>query len=184
MAVDLITKEETIPRYYKTGVIILADGSLPLDYPSDKALMYLNLKNEYKYKHKTDFDKLKQLEEEIKLWPRNEQNDTYYFRILELLNQLRFTISYVIDVAFKDFCNPDLKTSLLNMISMKVQNILIIPVEFLHDPIEYVKKAIEETKADRYANVQLLWPYDLSLQVDFITEHILRFIRKHHMFSY
>jgi hypothetical protein len=62
MAVDLITKEETIPRYYKTGVIILADGSLPLDYPSDKALMYLNLKNEYKYKHKTDFDKLKQLE--------------------------------------------------------------------------------------------------------------------------
>lgn len=184
MAVDLITKEETIPKYYKTGIILLADGSIPSDYPAEKALTYLNLRNEKLYRGKTDFGKLNELEEEIKNWSRNEQNDPYYFRILELVNQLRFTINYVIDLAFKEFCKPDLKTALLNMISMKVQNILIIPLEFLHDPIDHVRKAIEETRADKYANIQLLWPYEISLQVDFITEHLLRFIRKHHMFSY
>jgi len=47
-----------------------------------------------------------------------------------------------------------------------------------------VMKVLNEIKVDDFVNIQLLWPYDLSLQVDFITEHLLRYMRKHQMFSY
>ncbi len=184
MATELMTKQEMLSRTSRTGVILLANGQLPLDYPSDKALIYMNLKNELAFKHSTDLEKLQALAEEIKHWPRNEQNDPYYYKLLELVNELRFTVNFVIDVAFKDFCFPDLKSSILNMVSMKVLNILIVPLDFLSDPTDLVMKVLNEIKLDDFVNIQLLWPYDLSLQVDFITEHLLRYMRKHQMFSY
>jgi len=174
--VAIKTKEELMKKEKRRAIILVSKGSIPKDFPKEKIMEYLSLK--FEVSKGGDMKRMKELEEELKKWPRNPENDPAYFAIINLCEELRFVLGYETQFAFENYCSPSLEETLQEIIRKGYTSIIVVPLDFLTGLDENSLNIIEKIKNENFVEISIAWPYKIGHQADFIATHILSFIRR------
>lgn len=82
------------------GVVLIAHGDVPIDYRQNSKKMDLTEKHVDKWPNM------------VRNWPRNEENDPFYFDTLELEKHIREKVGYEIEIGNLEFSSPTLQEAL------------------------------------------------------------------------
>jgi len=118
-----------------------------------------------------------ELDEKMKRWPRNPENDLFYGAAFRLARQLEATSGCTVLVGFNEFCAPDLTETLEAAASRKPDTIFVITPMMtpggIHSEVD-IPDTIKAAKA-RHPEItyDYVWPYDLANVAKFLNEQIL-----------
>jgi hypothetical protein len=172
----VLLKEKETLKEKRIPLILLAKGNIPKDYPKDKLLEYYNLKFNLELGKEVNKSEFEMLNEEIKRWQRNENNDPSYFMLLNLAEKINLTGKYLAEIAFEEFCYPDISEAILSLALRGYKFIIVIPIDYLSGISQETFNKIEELKSKLNVEIVVAWPYSLTLLLDFIREHLYTFM--------
>jgi len=125
----------------KSSIIIIGEGGIPKDFPKNDLLKFLNIKSKIECginlleEENIIFEKLSS---KIKKWKRNFRNDEYYHSLVDLQNLIFIKSKIKTEIAFLDYCEPDLYNAIKNLIeSGYIKIILISPTLILSKENEF-----------------------------------------------
>jgi sirohydrochlorin cobaltochelatase len=115
----------------KRQVIVLAmHGAVPLDFPRQELLAYFELS--FKAAHLSsslspeEKERLLQLENKIKRWPRTEANDPFYAGSEKLRRALENLSGQEVILGFNEFCSPSVEEALEIACSRQPERVLVL----------------------------------------------------------
>ncbi|MCX7798102.1 MAG: CbiX/SirB N-terminal domain-containing protein [Melioribacter sp.] len=158
----------------KISVVIVGHGAPAKDYP--KLSEYFKL-------HDTHSPEAEELENELRNWPRNEQNDPYWAGFTKIIKVFKekFKNFHSVHYAFNEMCAPTIEEALKSALATNPDVILVTSIMFTpgggHSEQD-IPAAIEMFK-EEHPNVKIIyaWPYSEVSLADFINSHLLRFIK-------
>src|SRR5579875_1335490 len=128
-AIAVKSKEEAIKREKRKAILLVGKGNPPKDYPKEKFLEYIKLKFNLEKIDEASRKRFEELDQEIKKWPRNANNDPSYFNIVNLCEELRYALGFVTDFAFENYCSPTLSEAIYDLISRGFYSIIVVPID-------------------------------------------------------
>ncbi|GBC69605.1 hypothetical protein HRbin01_01307 [archaeon HR01] len=153
----------------EAAIILVGHGQLPKDMPKEIQNRYLRLLHMHKRSPEEERE-LDELTRTVFSWPRNEENDPYWFNMHRLGMMLGEQLGCKdVVVAFNEFCPPSFDEALENLCKKGLQVIVLTTMLTpggIHSEEEI--PAIIEMKRKKYGNmIFYLWPIELEELVDF-----------------
>ena len=117
-------------------IVLVMHGMPPRDFPKSEMAEYFRQYDPFHHvashtDHHHGPSRFLELDEKMKRWPRNPENDLFYGAAFRLAKQLEATSGYPVLVGFNEFCAPDLPETLDEaacLIRLWADNITIPPV--------------------------------------------------------
>ncbi|MGB9749398.1 MAG: hypothetical protein ACPLWB_00915 [Caldisericia bacterium] len=113
----------------KTCIIVIGEGGIPTDFPKNELIKFLNLKSKIECGINLQEEEniiFEELSSKIKKWKRNFRNDEYYHSLVDLQNLIFIKSKIKTEIAFLDYCEPDLFKVLINLIENGYEKIILI----------------------------------------------------------
>ncbi|AFN74664.1 hypothetical protein MROS_1427 [Melioribacter roseus P3M-2] len=159
----------------KVSVIIVGHGAPAKDFPKLK---------EYFKLHDSHTPEAEEIENELRNWPRNEENDPYwagFMKIVEIFKS-KFQNFHSVHYAFNEMCAPTVGEALKKASEDKPDLILVTSIMFTpgggHSEKD-IPAAIEMFQEEHpEIKIEYAWPYSQESLANFINSHLLRFIDK------
>ncbi len=153
----------------KKIIILIGHGDIPYDFPKDKLKEYFKLRL-LKRKGK----KFKEIEESLRRWERNENNDKHYFDLKKLSEEIEKEIKIKTDFAFNEFCYPNIFEK-FEEIKDEFDEIYFVSTFILNGKHTYeIKNKIEELK-NNYKDKKIFY---IPLKKEFLREFFIKNIKE------
>ncbi len=159
--------------YKKISVVIVGHGAPANDFPKLKEYFMLD------GKHTPEAE---EIEEELRNWPRNQNNDPYWAGFLRVIEKLKKENKrfYSIYYAFNEMCAPTIIQALEKAYQDKPDLIIVTSIMFTpggghseKDIPASIEMFVEEHPE---AKIIYAWPYDESSIANFIHSHLMKFV--------
>ncbi|MDH7603923.1 MAG: CbiX/SirB N-terminal domain-containing protein [Melioribacter sp.] len=159
----------------KISVIIVGHGAPAKDFP--KLSEYFKL-------HDTHSIEAELLEEELRNWPRNANNDPYWAGFIEVINEFKKQNKefYSVYYAFNEMCGPTVEEALEHAAHDNPEIIIVTSIMFTpggnHSEIDIPEKI--ELFKENHPNIKIIyaWPYKTTDIVNMLSKQIYSFIEK------
>jgi sirohydrochlorin cobaltochelatase len=161
-------------------IILVMHGMPPRDFPKDEMAEYFRQYDPFhhvaSHGHHHGSNRFLELDEKMKRWPRNPENDLFYGAAFRLAKQLEVTSGCPVLVGFNEFCAPDLTEALETAASRKPDNVFVITPMMtpggIHSEVD-IPNTIRAAKAKHPGvRFEYVWPYDLANVATFLNEQI------------
>lgn len=160
----------------KISVVIVGHGAPAKDFP--KLAEYFKL-----YDH--NLEEAEELENELRNWPRNKDNDPYWAGFTKVIKVLKekYKNNYLsIHYAFNEMCAPTVLEALKNALANNPDIIIVTSIMFTPggDHSEKDIPASIEIFQEEHPNIKVIyaWPYSEYALADFINRQLTKFIPK------
>jgi len=162
-------------------IVLVMHGMPPRDFPKSEMAEYFRQYDPFHHvashtDHHHGPSRFLELDEKMKRWPRNPENDLFYGAAFRLAKQLEATSGYPVLVGFNEFCAPDLPETLDEAASRKPDTVFVITPMMtpggIHSEVD-IPNTIRAAK-DRHPGIifEYVWPYDLANVATFLNEQI------------
>ncbi len=160
----------------KRAVLLIAHGSPARDVPREllREMRLLNAKTD---KSPADVARAQQLEQQMRQWPRTEDNDPYRTGTERLVTELRALMDDVpVMAAYNEFCAPDILGAMQELVDAGASHIDVFSTMMTpgggHSERD-IPEALAMCRA-RFPSVELKyrWPYQLDLVAQMIRAHL------------
>ena len=167
----------------KMIIVLAMHGMPPKDFPRSEIAEMMELHKKLETTTVDNTSKMKhrfiELDNKMRNWPRNNENDPFYFSSKEMALQLTEKTKCEVNVGFNEFCSPSLETALTETAMKKPDKILVV-TPMLTRGGTHTEKDIPNTIKNvqkRYKEVPIVyaWPYDIYEVTEFLTNHVLKF---------
>ena len=123
--------------------------------------------------------RIAQLDQKIRNWPRTERNDPYKAGLERLAAILKPLLhEKLFAIAYNEFCSPTLEQTVGELVQQGAQRILVIPTMLtpggLHSEKD-IPRSIEKVRRLHPAvSMEYLWPFDLAAVAQLLANQIQR----------
>jgi sirohydrochlorin cobaltochelatase len=159
------------------GVILVGHGATAKDCPRDLVTRFKALESRRQQAGTAPSEEERQLDVQIRNWPRTSANDPYKAGLEALAEHLRPKLGGAeLTVAYNEFCAPSLDEAVEQMVKSGVEKILVIPSMLtpggVHSEVE-IPEIISHLQA-RYPSVKFryIWPFNLDLVAGLLAAHV------------
>ena len=167
----------------KTIIVLAMHGTPPGDFPRQELAEFFKLHSRVEEvkgsNQESPQDRYSFLDNKMRNWPRNEQNDPFHAASQELAAHLREVSGYEVIVGYNEFCSPSLDEALQSAANKRA-NKIIVATPMMTRGGEHSEKDIP-AKIDEFSNLHpeveivYAWPFDAVQVARFLSEHISRF---------
>lgn len=170
----------------KTTILLVMHGIPPSDFPDDERNEFFGLSGRLRRAMGNELNTLlerqKHLEEKMRNWPRTMENDPFHAASLELAGHLSEVSGDEVIVAFNEFCAPDVRTALKQVIKNGAERIVVVSTMMTkgggHAEVEIGECVQQEKKEHPEVEIIYAWPYESREVAKFINQHIIRFLER------
>jgi len=167
----------------KTIIVLVMHGTPPRDFPREELAEFFRLHslanagksgNQESPQGRYSF-----LDNKMRNWPRNEQNDPFHAASQELAAHLSKVSGNEVIVGYNEFCAPSLDEVLQSVVDREATKIVVATPMMTrggeHSEKDIPAKIDEFSK--RYPKIEIVyaWPFDTMQVARFLSEHISRF---------
>lgn len=162
------------------AVVLIGHGAPATDCPPRLVgeLMGLEWRGEAPGNHSLQ-GRSKELDAQIRNWPRNPRNDPYKEGLEQVARALQPLLpTELFAVGYNEFCRPSIHEAVEGVISQGAKKVLVVPSMLtpggLHSEVD-IPKALEELRG-RHPGVEIryVWPFDLKEVAALLAGHIGR----------
>jgi len=164
----------------KKGVLLVGHGAVAHDCPRELVVELKSLEARRSAQGAEPTVAEKELDQQIRNWPRTAENDPYGEGLKALAERLRPQLGGAeLYLAFNEFCAPTVPEAIEQMIAGGITHVSIVPSMLtpggVHSEID-IPQSIEPLRA-RYPDVVIryAWPVDLTLIADMLSSHLSSF---------
>jgi len=154
----------------KKIIILVGHGNIPNDFPEEKLKEYFKLRN-----LKIEDKKFKEIEESLKKWERNENNDRHYFDLKKLSEEIEREIKIKTSFAFNEFCYPDMFEKFEEIKDEYDEIYFVSTFIFKGKHSDEIKDKIEELK-NNYKDKKIFY---IPLKKEFLKEFFVKNIKNY-----
>ena len=167
----------------KTIIVLAMHGTPPKDFPGQELAEFFrlhSLANAGKSSNQeSPQDRYSFLDNKMRNWPRNEQNDPFHAASQELAAHLREVSGYEVIVGYNEFCAPSLDEALQSAVDKGATKI-VVATPMMTKGGEHTEKDIPAKIKEfnkRYPKIEIVyaWPFNTAQVARFLSEHISRF---------
>jgi sirohydrochlorin cobaltochelatase len=160
----------------KRAVLIVAHGSPARDTPMElrRELRRLHAKQD---KSPDELEREREVELEIRRWPRTGDNDPYHRGTETLAKELSILLGDTpVVAAYNEFCTPDVDEAVANLVAQGVRRVEVLSTMVTpgggHSERD-IPGALEACRA-KFPDVEFeyRWPYDLKLVAQLLAKHL------------
>ena len=164
----------------KTVIILAMHGMPPSDFPQKETLDYFMLHSRMENMPGPPPPAMQQqygeLDNKMLNWPRNQENDSYFYASNELAEEISSQIGYNVIVGFNEFCSPSLDDAFEAASKERNEKIIVITPMMTRGG-EHSEKDIPEAierARKKFPDIQFsyVWPFNISKVAAFLAEQI------------
>ncbi|MGK9476293.1 sirohydrochlorin chelatase [Melioribacter sp. OK-6-Me] len=159
----------------KVSVLIVGHGAPASDFPKLK---------EYFKLHESHSPEAEKIENELRNWPRNEENDPYWAGFIKIVEIFRnkFKNFHSVHYAFNEMCAPTVEEALNKILLDNPDLILVTSIMFTPGGGHSEKDipAAIEIFQEEHPEIRIIyaWPYSQEALANFINAHLIHFVEK------
>jgi sirohydrochlorin cobaltochelatase len=169
----------------KTMIVLAMHGMPPSDFPKKELAEFFRLNSLVEQPGNSANQDIRNqfsiLENKLKNWPRNKENDPFQYSSLELAAKLQEISGYEVLVGYNEFCSPDLNETLLQAARENAGKIIIITTMMTgggkHSERDIPRIIKEFNGLHPEIEVIFAWPFKTEQIAQFLSEHIAQFSR-------
>jgi sirohydrochlorin cobaltochelatase len=167
----------------KSIIVLAMHGVPPRDFPEKELAEFFRLHSQRaastNNNQENPQDRYSFLNNKIRNWTRNEQNDPFHIASQELAKQLTEISGIEVIVGYNEFCAPSLEEALQSAVNKNADKIIIATPMMTrggeHTEKEIPAKIKEFSKRCPKVEIKYAWPFDTLQVARFLSEHISRF---------
>lgn len=162
------------------AIVLVGHGGLPKDCPREIIQQFKQMERDRKASGRPASARERELEQQIREWPRTPQNDPYKAGLESIAEKLRPLLPGIpLVLAYNEFCAPSVADAVAGLAEAGTRSITVAPTMLTpggsHSEIEIPE--ILAGLRGRYPEVDLryAWPADLDLLARMFAEHLRSF---------
>ena len=162
------------------AVILVGHGGLPKDCPREMIQQFKQLERERKSSGQPATAQERDLEKQIREWPRTPENDPYKAGLEQLAERLEPLLDGTLLVlAYNEFCAPTIEDAVADLAKRGARRITVVPSMLTpggsHSEIE-IPEILDDLRARHPAlDIRYAWPTDLNLLAGMLADHLKKF---------
>ncbi len=162
-------------------LILVGHGSPPRSYPHERVAEYIGLEKRVRAGDPTALERFRELDEELRSYPRTPENDPYWYNLTRLAEAVK-KASRFLDVipAFNEFCRPSLEEAVEEAAKRRPEAIVVVPTMIVRGGEHSEEEIPEKLKEimERHPGLKIIyaWPYDVEDQVELFVKQARRFL--------
>ena len=155
----------------KKVIVLVMHGRKPSDFPKEETTEYMTLR-----RSKSDLERLDELENKIRSWPRTEENDPYFYGSAKIGEELSGKLGLDVIVCFNEFCAPTVEEAIDQAVEASATEITVTTPMVTpggHHAQEEIPEIIKESQ-EKYPSVpsSYAWPPKTEKVANFLAEVI------------
>lgn len=165
----------------KTILVLAMHGLTPSNFPPSEKAEYFRLRNQRggageKNLDSTAQQRLLELEEKIRNWPRTASNDPYYQASIDLAAALKQETGFDTLIGFNEFCAPTIEAALEQAAKQRPEQVIVMTPMMTrgsgHSDVE-IPEVIRRVQI-RFPAVPIhyAWPFDDKVIAKFLSDQI------------
>lgn len=162
------------------AVILVGHGGLPRDCPREIIQKFKQLERERKTSGQAATAQERDLEKQIREWPRTPENDPYKAGLEQLAERLEPLLDGApLMLAYNEFCAPTLEDAVANLANRGVRRITVVPTMLTpggsHSELE-IPEILDDLRV-RHPSLEIryAWPTNLDLLAGMLADHLKSF---------
>jgi sirohydrochlorin cobaltochelatase len=170
----------------KTIIVLAMHGIPPNDFPKKELAEFFKLHSmventsvpistEVKSQHLV-------LDEKIRNWPRNEQNDPFHSASYKLAEKLNEISGYEVIVGYNEFCYPSIDEALKSAASKNPNKIIVVTPMMTrggdHSEKDIPTMIVEFKKIHPGIEIVYAWPFNDDQVARFLIDHVSQFFKE------
>lgn len=168
----------------KNVILLVMHGVPPNDFPPDELNEYFGLAGRIRRGTPTEREALRERQQELETkmrdWPRNVDNDPFYFASRELAENVARTAETEVRLAFNEFCAPDIDTAIEEAIADGATRIVVATTMMTrgggHSEMEINNSIATARQKHPETEIVYAWPYETAAVARFLAGHVRRFM--------
>ncbi len=169
------------------AIILIVHGMPPKDFPQKEKLEFFRLHSLVENQKEVSEAQLRRHDElnaKMRQWPRTETNDPFETASYAIAESLKAKTHLPVYVGFNEFCAPDVYAAIDQAIAEGHDDLTLLTPMLTRGGShaeEEIPELIEEAK-QRHPKAQFTyaWPFETAHIADFLTDHLLGFIKQTH----
>lgn len=166
----------------KKVVVLAAHGAPPRDFPKEKLVEFFGLHFRLEAMagpgRPPAEKRFRELERELRDWPRTAENDPFFAASMELARLLAQESGREVVVGFNEFCRPDLDEAFEKAVAGGAGHIVVV-TPMMTPGGEHAERDIPaaiKRASERWPGVRIdyLWPFDQAEVAGFLAGQIER----------
>ena len=164
----------------RQGVILVGHGGLPKDCPREVIQQFKQLERERKASGQPATAQERDLEKQIREWPRTPENDPYKAGLEQLAERLEPLLDGApLVLAYNEFCAPTLEDAVADLAGRGISRITVVPSMLTpggsHSEIE-IPEILDDLRIRHPAlDIRYAWPTNLDLLAGMLANHLKNF---------
>lgn len=165
------------------AVVLVGHGGVPKDCPHDLVRKLKQLEAQRRAAGRPMSKEERDLDQQIRRWPRTPKNDPYKVGLESLADQLRPLLKRSkLVIAYNEFCAPTLEEAVQDLIKEGLWDITVISSMFTaggsHAEIEIPETVTHLKQAHPNATIRYAWPFDQKLVATMMATHLKQFTKR------
>jgi sirohydrochlorin cobaltochelatase len=166
------------------AIVVAMHGMPPNDFPPKELREFFTLQSTIGSADNSMADQARQryhnLQEKMRSWPRNKENDPFHATSEELVSLLKEELGCPIRVGFNEFCAPTIDEAIASAAAGGPARILVVTPMMTrggeHAEAD-IPAAIEHARG-RFPNIHFTycWPFDSRDIAHFLAKQVRRFL--------
>ncbi len=164
----------------QAAVVLVGHGGLPKDCPPELVQKFKQLEGRRRVSGQPPSEEELELDRQIREWPRSPESDPYQAGLLALAGRLAPLLNGIrLEVAYNEFCAPDLIRAVEKLIAEGVKEITVVPTMFTpggsHSEVE-IPEILRSLRANHpEVRLRYAWPFDLERLAEMLVTHLRQF---------
>ncbi len=159
------------------GVVLIGHGGVPKDFPKDKLKRLVELDRKRMAMGGPPSDEERQLDSQIRSWPRNAESDPYKVGLEKLGTALKAELGETrLVLAYNEFCGPTIEEAVDGFVADGVNDVVLISSMMTPGGSHSDREIPEEliVLKERHPNtcIRYAWPYDMNRVARLLKEHV------------
>jgi sirohydrochlorin cobaltochelatase len=178
------TKKRSIEDKMSIAVVLAMHGIPPKDFPREEMMELFGLHHRLQHVSGHELEVLKkqhdELEEKMRQWPRNQENDPFFYASLEVARKMEDILGEKVLVGFNEFCAPTIEEAIEEAVSLSTDKVIVLTPMMTkggeHSEKD-IPRAIERARK-KHPRIEMVyaWPFDTDEVGKFLAEHVRRFL--------
>lgn len=162
------------------AVVLIGHGGVPKDCPHELVRKLKQLEAQRRAAGIPMSNEERELDQQIRRWPRTPTNDPYKVGLESLADQLRLLLKPdKLAIAYNEFCAPTLEEAVEDLIKDGIRDITVISSMFTaggsHAEVEIPEIVADLKRIHPNATIRYAWPFDQKLVATMMATHLKQF---------
>lgn len=163
-------------------IVLATHGAPPKDFPRPEMAEFFRLHSMAETGRpmaKEESLRYEELENKMRLWPRNIENDPFYHASCALAVEMQKQSGVKVIPGFNEFCAPDIKQALESAIEQGAGKVVVVTPMLtrggMHAGVEIAQIVENVSKENPHACIVYAWPFQTGDVAEFLLNQVKRF---------